>query len=73
MLGRHTNRMEKASRYVELSDVYMRYAKLMLDEKRKGIRVIEGWEALTLAIEEVVECGCPRSMWPDAVQEAIKE
>ena len=56
--ARESNRYAKGS--IDHGDMHRRHA-------------IEGWDRTVDAIGHVTECGCPRRLWPEQVQDAIKE
>lgn len=66
---KHRRHMSKAKELVE----HGYYLKLTADREKDSEMLVEGWREIRRAIGEVVECGCPRSLWPGVVQGAIKE
>ncbi len=66
---KHLRRMSTALAKVERGYYYKRTA----DRERNSELLVEGWREIKRAIHEVVECGCPRRLWPEKVREVIKE
>ncbi len=77
--GRHDSRMAEAESHVERAAFHVReanrYSKGMSVDyadsaKSHGVR---GFEEIRAVIAIVVDCGCPRNMWSEQVQERIPE
>ena len=76
---KHGRHMAAAKEAVEKSNFHVKEANRYL----KGMSVdyadaakrhaMSGFDWVTVAIREVVDCGCPRSLWPEEVQERILE
>lgn len=71
---RHQRYMSLALAAVEQSAASVRAANKSSELGATAIaagQAHRGWQGILEAIASVVDCGCPRDMWPERVQEAI--